>query len=123
LCVRRQWRAAAAGAASVESTAWGPDGNAQSCNRFQHAFKQHTGLSPYQYHLQLKIHRAEELLRGTDLSVKQIAQLLQFRSVYHFSTLFKRKTGRAPSLYRQQGPLGAARVVADNNLVKKPPKE
>ena len=72
-----------------------------STSRLQHAFKQHTGLSPYQYHLQLKIHRAEEMLRSGDLSVKQIAQLLQFRSVYHFSTLFKRKTGLSPSDYRR----------------------
>ena len=73
-----------------------------STSRLQHAFKQHTGLSPYQYHLQLKIHRAEEMLRSGDISVKQIAQLLQFRSVYHFSTLFKRKTGLSPTHYRQQ---------------------
>lgn len=73
-----------------------------SVSRFQHAFKQLTGLSPYQYHLQVKIQRAEEMLRGADLSVKQIAQVLQFRSVYHFSTLFKRKTGLSPSQYRDR---------------------
>ena len=73
-----------------------------SVSRLQHAFKASTGLSPYQYHLQLKIQRAEEMLRGADLSVKQIAQVLQFRSVYHFSTLFKRKTGLSPSQYRDQ---------------------
>ncbi len=73
-----------------------------STSRFQHLFRQATGISPYQYHLQLKIHRAEELLRGADLPVKEIAELLQFRSVYHFSKLFKRKTGMSPSQYRQQ---------------------
>jgi len=73
-----------------------------STSRFQHAFKEATGLSPYQYHLQLTIQRAEQLLRGGDLSIKELARLLEFRSVYHFSTLFKRKTGLAPSQYRRQ---------------------
>lgn len=73
-----------------------------STSRFQHVFKQYTGLSPYQYHLQLKIQRAEELLRSADLPVKQIATLLRFPSVYHFSTLFKRKTGLSPSAYRRR---------------------
>jgi AraC-like DNA-binding protein len=73
-----------------------------SVSRFQHAFKEATGLSPYQYHLQLKIQRAEQLLRGGDLSIKELARLLEFRTVYHFSTLFKRKTGLAPSVYRRQ---------------------
>jgi AraC-like DNA-binding protein len=74
-----------------------------SPSRFQHAFKQYTGFSPYQYHLQLKLHRAEEMLRVSDLPVNQIAELLQFQSVYHFSALFKRKIGQSPSQYRKRG--------------------
>jgi AraC-like DNA-binding protein len=66
----------------------------------QHVFKEQTGLSPYQYHLQLKMQRAREMLRGSDLPVKQIARILQFQSVYHFSTLFKKKTGVSPSEWR-----------------------
>lgn len=84
-----------------------------SPSHLQHLFKEQTGLSPYQYHLQLKIHRAGELLRGSDLPVKQIAQILQFRSVYHFSTLFKKKTGVSPSGWRSRSQGGDALESAD----------
>lgn len=72
-----------------------------SPSHFQQLFKSSTGLSPYQYHLQLKIRRAREMLRGSDMPIKQIAGLLHFESVYHFSTLFKKKTGYSPIQWRQ----------------------
>ena len=72
-----------------------------SASRFQHLFKEQTGLSPYQYHLQLKIQRAREMLRDSDMPVKQVAGMLGFRSVYHFSNLFKRKAGMSPRRWRE----------------------
>lgn len=83
-----------------------------SRTHFFRAFKQQTGQSPYQYHLQLAIRRAGEMLRNSPLSVKQIAFALGFSSPYHFSKLFKSKTGAAPSEYRRQwhGVDGAART-------------
>ena len=71
-----------------------------SYDRFRHIFKQHTGLAPYQYHLELRINRAKELLAGTSLSVKEIAAALQFEDPYHFSRIFKKKTGSSPSKWR-----------------------
>lgn len=70
---------------------------------FRRIFKQHTGLSPYQYHLQLRINRAREMLHGTTLTVKQVAGQLNFESAYHFSKIFKRKTGMSPTRWRHGG--------------------
>lgn len=67
---------------------------------FYRIFKECTGASPYQYHLQLRISRAKEMLRGSAVSIKEIAAVLQFPSVYQFSKIFKRKTGLSPSHYR-----------------------
>ena len=75
-------------------------------SRLQHLFKEFTGISPYQYHLQLKIQRGCSLLQGSDVPVKQVARLLGFQSVYHFSTLFRKKTGSSPSQWRERGRLG-----------------
>ena len=36
-----------------------------SVTHFYRVFKESTGMSPYQYHLQLRIHRAKEMLHGT----------------------------------------------------------
>lgn len=71
-----------------------------SRSHFYQVFKDCTGASPYQYHLQLRISRARELLRGSALPVKQIAAILKFHSVYQFSKIFKKKTGMSPSRYR-----------------------
>lgn len=70
---------------------------------FFRIFKKHTGLTPYQYHLELKLNRARQMLRNSDLPVKQIARLLGFSNVYHFSKLFKNKIGLAPTQWRRHG--------------------
>lgn len=72
-----------------------------SRTHFFRVFKEQTGQSPYKYHLQLKIRRAGEMLRDSNLTVKQISIALGFRNPYHFSKLFRTKTGRSPSEYRQ----------------------
>jgi len=72
-----------------------------SVEHFRRLFKQHTGLSPYQYYFQLRINRAKHLLRGTDLTIKQIAATLRFENPYHFSQAFKKKVGVAPSQWRR----------------------
>jgi AraC-like DNA-binding protein len=68
--------------------------------QFRRIFKEHTGLSPYQYYNQMRIHRAKELLRGTSLSIKEIAAQLCFESPYHFSKTFKKGTARSPTEWR-----------------------
>ncbi|MDF1573387.1 MAG: AraC family transcriptional regulator [Bacteroidales bacterium] len=67
---------------------------------FRKMFKRYTGISPKQYHLQLKIIRAKELLINTNLPIKEIADILGFQSTYYFSRVFKDKTGRTPSQLR-----------------------
>jgi AraC-like DNA-binding protein len=70
---------------------------------FRRMFKQQTGLSPYQYHLQLRTHRAREMLHGTTLTVHQVATRLNFPNAYYFSKIFKKKTGMSPSQWRRGG--------------------
>ena len=74
-----------------------------SYSLLRHAFKQHTGFSPHQYQLQLRLEKAKALLSGTSYSVKEIAAMTGFNCAYHFSTLFKRKLGVSPLAWRQNG--------------------
>jgi transcriptional regulator GlxA family with amidase domain len=67
-----------------------------SRTHFFRLFKEQTGQSPYKYHLELKIRRAGEMLRDSNLTVKQISIALGFRNPYHFSRLFRAKTGSSP---------------------------
>jgi len=69
---------------------------------FRQMFKKYTGVSPGQYHLQLRIMRAKELLVATDKSVKEIGYELGFQSIYYFSNMFKKKEGMSPSDFRNR---------------------
>lgn len=68
---------------------------------FRNMFKKYTGMSPVQYHLQLRIKRAEDMLLMTQKPVKEIALELGFESLFYFSRLFKKKTEKSPSEYRR----------------------
>lgn len=68
---------------------------------FRKMFKKYTGVSPAQYHLQLRIIRAKELLVSTDKTISEIAFQLGFQNIYHFSMLFKKKVGVNPSEFRK----------------------
>jgi AraC-like DNA-binding protein len=67
-----------------------------SYSRFRAAFKSQTGLSPRQYHLQIRVNKARALLVDTLLPVTEIAARTGFESVYYFSRLFRAKTGLSP---------------------------
>lgn len=68
---------------------------------FRKMFKKYTGVSPGQYHLQLRIIRAKELLVSTDKSIKEISLELGFQTIHYFSLLFKKKVGVNPSEFRK----------------------
>ena len=74
-----------------------------SYSRFRRAFRVHTGSSPRQYQLQIRINRAKALLRDTDRSVAEIAEQVGFSAAYYFSRLFSQWTGCSPLKYRCGG--------------------
>ena len=65
-------------------------------------FKKYTGISPAQYHLQLRIKKAEDMLSMTNKPIKEIAFELGFSSLFYFSRLFKQKTGVNPTELRNR---------------------
>jgi AraC-like DNA-binding protein len=73
-----------------------------SYSRFRKIFKEYTGLAPGQFQIQLKIHKAKELLTNTTKSAKEIAFELNFESNFYFSKLFKEKTGMTPGEFRKK---------------------
>lgn len=71
-------------------------------SKFRKLFKAFTGQSPNQYHLNLKLEKARELLLSTTLSVSEIAYQIGFESVFYFSRLFKKKYDVSPKLFREE---------------------
>jgi AraC-like DNA-binding protein len=71
-------------------------------SKFRKAFKQSTGESPNQYHLNLRLNRAKDLLTSTALNINEVAYQTGFDSVFYFSKLFKKKNGICPKHYRNE---------------------
>lgn len=64
-------------------------------------FRMLFGLSPYQYHVQLKRNRAKELLVGTRESVEYIAFILGYSQASSFGHEFKKAMGLTPAQFRK----------------------
>lgn len=71
-----------------------------SYSHFRSLFREHTGTAPLQYLLSIRMNKARELLRHSDLTVSEIAYRLGFSSPYYFSRLFKAKNNCTPGKYR-----------------------
>lgn len=67
---------------------------------FARAFKQSTGETPHQYVLRMRIEQAKELLRRPEASVVEASARTGFVDQSHFSKVFRRIVGIAPSEYR-----------------------
>jgi AraC-like DNA-binding protein len=67
---------------------------------FRRVFKEVMGVSPGQYHLNLRVEKACTLLKETDLTAAEVAFHLGFESEFYFSRIFKKKTGLPPKKYR-----------------------
>lgn len=63
-------------------------------------FKQELGISVSDYIREKKLDRAQNLLRYTDQSFAEIANLLSFSSQSHFIQAFRNHTGMTPKKYR-----------------------
>lgn len=72
-----------------------------SPSRFRHLFKQETGTGPAQYLKDVRLMRAEKMLRTTFLSIKQILKQVGIASNAHFVRDFRRKYGTTPTAYRR----------------------
>ena len=65
-------------------------------------FSQHLQLSPLDYLNQLRINKAIDLLRNTELSIKEISFQCGFQSPQYFSRIFKQQTGKTPKAVTRQ---------------------
>lgn len=72
-----------------------------SVSRFSHLFRQVTGKSPLEFTKSMQLERARELLSSTDLSIREISEMLHFSDQNYFSRVFKRGMGMSPSEWRK----------------------
>ena len=71
-----------------------------SNSRYISVFRDRFGMSPSEYIINLRMNVACQLLKSTDMTVKQIAAAVGYSDPHFFSKLFKKKTGSSPREYR-----------------------
>ena len=72
-----------------------------SPSRFRHLFKQETGTGPAQYLKDVRLRKAELMLRTTFLTVKQVLKQVGLGSNTHFVSDFRKLHGMTPTAYRR----------------------
>ncbi len=71
-----------------------------SVSWFARVFKRHTGTSPQQYLINVRINKAKELLVSSTYNISKIAEIVGYYNPLYFSRVFKKHTGCSPSEYR-----------------------
>lgn len=67
---------------------------------FSRAFKASTGLAPYQWQLDARVRRAQQLLCASNASLADVAEATGFADAAHFGRTFRKVTGMAPGAWR-----------------------
>jgi two-component system response regulator YesN len=65
-------------------------------------FKKYTGETITNFLKRIRIHHACEILKSTDLPLKQIAEQVGYMDYSYFGRMFKNVTGLTPDLYRRE---------------------
>lgn len=80
------------------------------CDRFQitpsyfsRIFKKHTDMNLPEYLHKLRIEKAKQLLRNTDLNMNDIAEKVGFYNSLTFGRVFKKYEGVTPGQFREKG--------------------
>ena len=76
-----------------------------SSSRLGHLFKAETGLGLRHFLLEAKLEKAAELLRNTDMQIKEISHTIGYHHVPSFDRVFRKKFNLSPAGYRKRAPL------------------
>jgi AraC-like DNA-binding protein len=63
-------------------------------------FKNTFQITPIQYHQKMRIARAKNMLKYTDMSIQEISDTLGYISIHSFSRAFKNKVYSSPTTFR-----------------------
>lgn len=75
-----------------------------STRQLERLFARYVGTSPKRYYVQLRLEKARDLLRQTELSVTDICIACGFKSLSHFSKSYRQTYGISPG--REDGSYG-----------------
>ncbi|QEN09509.1 response regulator [Oceanispirochaeta crateris] len=68
-------------------------------NYLSSLFRKHTGIAFTKYITNIRIEKAKELMKDSNLNVKEITSEVGYRSSRHFSAIFRQEEGVSPTEY------------------------
>jgi transcriptional regulator GlxA family with amidase domain len=72
------------------------------------------GVSPLQYVAHFRINRAKSLIGESECALKEIAGMVGFRSIHHFTRVFHRIAGMSPGAWRETYARGVRKNININ---------
>ncbi len=69
---------------------------------FRYLFSKETGSSPLQYQLDIRLARARNLLKSSDMPIAEIAKSLGFNSTWYFAHFFRQRVHLSAATYRKK---------------------
>jgi transcriptional regulator GlxA family with amidase domain len=75
-----------------------------SSSRLGHLFKAETGVELRHFLLEARLEKAAELLRQTDMQIKEISYAIGYHHVPSFDRVFRKKFNVSPADYRRRQP-------------------
>jgi AraC-like DNA-binding protein/mannose-6-phosphate isomerase-like protein (cupin superfamily) len=82
-----------------------------SDRRVRQRFEESLGTSPMRYLKQYRVRKAMELIQYADHALKDVAGLVGFKSIHHFTRVFHEITGATPAAWRRKYPAGICKDV------------
>jgi len=74
-------------------------------------FEEYLGVPPMRYLVQYRIRRAKELIQYSDYALKEIAELVGFKTIHHFTRVFREVAGESPGAWRRKYRAGICKDV------------
>lgn len=91
---------------SDPGASWLVEQLAETCHlspgHFTRLFKAHTGIGPRAFVTRTRMEAARGLLRMSEYTIGEIADLLGYGDIFHFSRQFRQHSGISPSAFREK---------------------
>ena len=88
---------------------------AETVQRSDRHVRQHfedcLGVPPMRYLLQYRVKKAKDLIQYSDYALKEIAELVGFKTIHHFTRVFHEIAGESPGAWRRKYQAGICKDV------------